>query len=271
MKITIKVDTEKNWCSDFVSHINSSKTLDTLAEETVKWRGREKEAQSTLCAIAQNPHTLAGTLDFLADVDEEIGCWTLWESIVNNHNASSETLVKLWKTKGEDISGNPNTPQELLDEFADDPRKRDVVVKNPNTSPETLAKIADSIDVFLQDDYQAATAKALFKNPKTPKEAFFKMAKNGSTGTKECLIDGYYWISEETPIDERTYLPIGALSELLSDPDDDIAGKAGGRFYWLIICGTEVQRQIAKEELKRLTESKATPPEVRNLVETILE
>ena len=80
MKITIEVDTEKNWCSGFVSHIDSSETLDTLAEETVKWRGREKEVQSTLCAIAQNPHTLAGTLDFLADVDEEIGCWTLWES-----------------------------------------------------------------------------------------------------------------------------------------------------------------------------------------------
>ena len=65
MKITIEVDTEKNWCSGFVSHIDSSETLDTLAEETVKWRGREKETQSTLCAIAQNPHTLAGTLDFL--------------------------------------------------------------------------------------------------------------------------------------------------------------------------------------------------------------
>lgn len=264
MKITIEVDTEKNWCSGFVSHIDSSETLDTLAEETVKWRGREKEVQSTLCAIAQNPHTLAGTLDFLADVDEEIGCWTLWESIVGNHNAASETLVKLWKTKRADISGNPNTPQELLDKFADDFRKRDAVVKNPNTSPETLAKIADSIKVFLQDDYQAVTAKALFKNPKTPKDSFFKMAKNGSTGTKKCLLNGYYWIGEET------YLPIGALSELLSDPDDDIAREAGGMFYWLITCGSKEKREIAERELKRLTESKATPPEARNRVEKIL-
>ncbi|BCD63116.1 MULTISPECIES: hypothetical protein [Nitratiruptor] len=98
-------------------------------------------------AVAKNPHTPAEILEKLAKDSVNL-VRALVATNPNTPTTCLYTFMQDEKIVRDGISGNPNAPQEILEELAKDTDKlvRLRVAENPATPKEILQKLADDVD-----------------------------------------------------------------------------------------------------------------------------
>jgi len=81
-----------------------------------------------------------------------------------------------------DVAKNPNTPPETLARLANDVDYcvRSCVANNPNTPTETLERLANDVDVCVRY--------AVAYNPNTPTETLERLANDESYSVRECVV-----------------------------------------------------------------------------------
>jgi 3-methyladenine DNA glycosylase AlkC len=134
----------------------------------------EDKNNNVCCAVAKNPNTLSASLKLLAELKG--GGRVLINNIAGNPNTPDVILDKLAKDKDEDVrkavAANPNTSMASLKLLAREEDKwiRFAVACNLNTSIALLTLLAE--------DEMSLTRKAVAENPNTPVHLLTQLAQD---------------------------------------------------------------------------------------------
>ena len=139
----------------------------------IKIEDLDKLSERDKTILAQNPNTSQKTLEKLSNYDLDL----VKSCVAKNPNTNQRTLEKLSNDKDPfiraDVASNPSASLYILDKLADD--KADMyghiiikVIKNQNTSKETLDRLANSNSHNI--------LKKIIENPNTSQETFKKVS-----------------------------------------------------------------------------------------------